>query len=307
MKISGIAIIRNGVEFDYPFLESLRSLLPLVDELIINVGISGDKTLEEIKIFCATEGKGKASFFESHWPFDDPQKRKDGIILSEQTNLALDRATGDWCIYLQSDEVLHEADYLKLKTAFKNFHADPKVDGLLFNYLHFYGSYDVVQQTRSAYRREVRAFKRASTARSVGDAQSFRKTDGSKLNVARCDARVFHYGWVRTPDAMKEKTLFMDKLYHSGDSSQNADGEALPHTGMNYRYKRFWGLRKYNGSHPQTMQERIEKKGWSWDLKNSPYVWEWKDLKKVILDSFEKITGYRLFEYKSYRIVDSNK
>src|SRR6185295_9837059 len=114
-----------------------------------------------------------------------------------------------------------------------------EVEALVFDYLHFYGSFDVLQKNRGAYRREVRAFKRSSTARSVGDAQSFRKASGEKLGAARAGARVFHYGWVRTPDAMKEKTFFMDQLYHGKPEPRN-EATGTPHTGDNYRYKRFW-------------------------------------------------------------------
>lgn len=302
MKVSGFTLIRNGTEFDYPYIESLRSLLPLVDELIINVGIGTDDTLSRIQEFARTEGQGKVVYFESHWPLDDPEKKKGGLILSEQTNLALDRCTGDWCVYLQADEVFHEADWKSLRQAMERNCDDTLIEGLLFDYVHFYGSFDVVQETRSSYRREVRAIKRTTGARSVGDAQSFRKPDGSKLRVVRAGARVFHYGWVRTPEAMREKTFFMDQLYH-GDPSTQAEATRTPFTGDNYRYKRFWGLRKFRGTHPAVMRERIAKKGWHWDLAQSPYTWEWKDAKKVVLDLIERATGERFFEYRSYILV----
>ena len=298
MKVSGFTLLRNGVRFDYPFLESLRSLLPLVDELIVNVGIGDDSTLEEVRRFAESEGQGKVRWFESRWPFDDPAKRKGGLILSEQTNLSLDRCTGDWCIYLQADEVFHEEDASRLRASLERCYGDAGIEGLLFDYVHLYGSFDVVQRTRSAYRREVRAFKRSSGARSVGDAQSFRKADGSKLRVARAGARVFHYGWVRTPEAMKEKTVFMDRLYHQ----DAADGD-VPHTGDNFRYKRFWGLYRFEGSNPAVMRDRIARKGWHWDLERSPFVWNWKDAKKIGLDLIERATGIRLFEYRSYRLT----
>lgn len=304
MKVSGFTLVRNGTRFDYPYLESLRSLLPLVDELIINVGIGDDDTLERIKRFAQEEGQGKVSWFESRWPLDDPEKKKGGKILSEQTNLALDRCTGDWCIYLQADEVFHERDYPALKRTLELAHPHGEVEGLLFDYVHFYGSFDVVQETRSAYRREVRAVRRSSGARSVGDAQSFRKPDGSKLKVIRAGgARVFHYGWVRPPEAMREKTVFMDQLYHG--TQKTGSQEPTPHTGDNYRYKRFWGLAPFKATHPAVMRERIHAKGWNWDLKKSPYVFTAKDTKKVVLDLIERATGYRLFEYRSYRLVGS--
>lgn len=302
MKVSGFTLVRNGTRFDYPYLESLRSLLPLVDELVINVGIGDDDTLERIRSFAETEGAAKVRIFESRWPLDDPEKRKGGKILSEQTNLALDRCTGDWCVYLQADEVLHEGDHPRIRAAMERLRSDEAIEGLLFDYVHFYGSFDVVQNTRSAYRREVRAIKRSSGARSVGDAQSFRRGDGSKLAVARVGARIFHYGWVRTPDAMKEKTFFMDQLYHGAPKAQDA-ASGTPHTGDNYRYKRFWGLMPYTGTHPSVMSERIRKKGWHWDLARSPLSWKWSDAKKIALDLFERATGVRLFEYRSYRLV----
>jgi hypothetical protein len=303
MKVSGFTLVRNGTKYDYPYLESLRSLLPVVDELVINVGLGDDDTAERLAEFARTEGQGKVQIFESLWPLDDPEKKKGGLILSEQTNLALGRCTGDWCIYLQADEVLHEADAKRLRETLEASFSRPEIEGVLFDYLHFYGSFDVIQQTRSAYRREVRAIKRSSLARSVGDAQSFRKPDGSKLNVVRPGVRVFHYGWVRTPEAMREKTFFMDQLYHGAPKAAD-EAEGIPHTGDNYRYKRFWGLRSFDDSHPAVMKERIARKGWHWDLAHSPLAWEWKDAKKILLDSLEALTGHRFFEYRSYRLLD---
>ncbi|MCM2277707.1 MAG: glycosyltransferase family 2 protein [Oligoflexia bacterium] len=300
-RLSGFTLVRNGEKFQYPYLESLRSLLPLVDELVINVGRGEDETLGRVQEFARAEGQGKVVLFESDWPLDDPEKRKGGLILSEQTNLALERCTGDWCFYLQADEVLHEEDAPRFRQALERAHGDPAIEGLLFDYVHFYGSFDVVQVTRSAYRREVRVVRRASGARSVGDAQSFRKGDGSKLRVARAQARVFHYGWVRPPEAMKEKTFFMDQLYHGKPDARDA-ATGTPHTGENYRYKRIWGLRPFRGSHPRVMGQRIASQGWSWDLANSPFVWSWRDAKKIVLDLFERATGIRLFEYRSYRL-----
>jgi glycosyltransferase involved in cell wall biosynthesis len=303
MKVSGFTLIRNGTQYDYPYIESLRSLLPLVDELVINVGRGDDDTADKIAEFARTEGQGKVLSFESLWPLNDPEKKKGGLILSEQTNLALEKCTGDWCVYLQADEVFHEADAPKLRQAMRESQDRPEVEGILFDYVHFYGSFDVVQKTRSAYRREVRAIRRSSGARSVGDAQSFRKADGSKLQVIRPGVRVFHYGWVRTPDAMKEKTFFMDQLYHGAPKAEDA-ATITPHTGENYRYKKIWGLKPFRGSHPAVMRERIGKKGWNWDLKHSPLVWTWSDSKKIVLDTLEALTGYRFFEYRSYKLID---
>ena len=45
MKISAFTFIRNGQILGYPFLQSIESILPIVDEFVINVGESEDDTL----------------------------------------------------------------------------------------------------------------------------------------------------------------------------------------------------------------------------------------------------------------------
>jgi glycosyltransferase involved in cell wall biosynthesis len=290
-KISGFSLVRNGVKFDYPFLESWRSLLPVVDELVLNIGISDDDSLAVAKKFAEEEGQGKVRIFESEWPLHIPEKKKSGLILSEQTNLALEQCKYDWCFYIQADEVIHEDDYSLIREVVEKA-SEQKLDAVVFQYAHFYGSFNVIQETRSAYRREMRIIRKSSGARSVGDAQSFLKNGTTKLDAILTKARIFHYGWVRTPDAMKVKTEFMDQLYH-GNDVQKSD---------NYIYKRFWGLKQYFGTHPSVMKVRIQTKGWNWDLKKSPFVFSASDLKKAVLDLYESMTGSRPFEFKNYHL-----
>jgi glycosyltransferase involved in cell wall biosynthesis len=285
-------------------------MLPLVDELVINVGIGDDNTLELVQKFAVQEGRSegpgecgrKVVILESDWQLENPEKKRGGVILSEQTNLALSSCRHEWCLYLQADEVIHEEDFSKIRNALTLASKNPEIDGLLFDYVHFYGSFDVVQKSRNVYRREVRVIRKSSTARSVGDAQSFRKLQGQKLNVLHSGARIFHYGWVRPPEAMKEKTFFFDQLYH-GDPTPGNARHGIPHTGDNYLYKKIWGLRPFRGTHPRVMEQRIQSKGWHWDLQNSPLVFSWKDLKKVTLDLIENLTGHRFFEYRSYKLM----
>ncbi len=112
--------------------------------------------------------------------------------------------------------------------------------------------------------------------------------------MIRSHARVFHYGWVRPPQVMKEKTVAMDKLYHPDDS---------PGTGDNYKYKRIFGLERFTGTHPAVMRERIAEKSWKVDLLAYPLVWEWGDIRKVINRTIERTTGWLPFQYKNYIVV----
>jgi hypothetical protein len=291
-KISGFTFVRHGAKFDYPFLESMRSMLPIVDELVVVVGKGEDETLARVRQLAQAEAKLKV--FESVW---DEQLRKDGAILAQQTDLAISYCTGDWGIYLQADEVLHEADYPKIRQAILHAHAQVDIDGLLFDYVHFYGDFFIVNNSPSAYRHEVRAIRLKAGIVSWRDAQGFRRklphgdhAHFEKPRVLRSSARIFHYGWVRPPEVMREKTVAMDRLYH---------GEGYG-TGENYRYKRIFGLERFTGTHPTVMRERVEEKRWKVDLMDSPLIWEWGDARKVLARAIERATGWLPFQYKNY-------
>ncbi|MBI2604515.1 MAG: glycosyltransferase [Deltaproteobacteria bacterium] len=300
MRVSGFTILRNGVEFDFPFRESILSALPICDEFIVNVGVSTDGTRQALEDFARalpSAGASKVKLFESAWPLDDPEKRKGGAILSEQTNLALERCRGDWCLYLQADEVLHEEDLPLLRRQFEEL---DEPEALVFRYVHFYGTYDVIQTSRSSYRREVRAIRNGRGIRSAGDAQGFRRGDGSKVEAVLTSARIFHYGWVRHQEIMRAKTGFMDTLYHPGASPDR------PVTGDNYLYKRIVGLRPFRGTHPAVMRERVQNTP-SFDFSKAPGVFHWKDTWKLLSGWIERLTGHRLFEYRNYRLMKKKR
>ena len=128
-----------------------------------------------------------------------------------------------------------------------------------------------------------------------GISMSFKTGDQfEKPRVLRSNARIFHYGWVRPPEVMREKTVAMDKLYHG-------DGAG---TGENYKYKRIYGLERFTGTHPAVMRARVEEKRWKVDLMAAPLVWEWKDARKVLSRNIEKLTGWLPFQYKNYEVVE---
>lgn len=299
MLISGFTIIRNGLKFDFPFLESIRSFLPICDELVINVGISEDATrqaLEQLRFQLPPNDAAKIKMFESDWPLNDPEKRKGGQILADQTNLALGQCQGTWCLYLQGDEVLHEDDLPVIRAQLEKLAPQNHVEALVFEYVHFYGNYNVVQTSRSSYRREIRAVRNGLGIRSTGDAQSFRHASGQKLNAVLSRARVFHYGWVRPQEVMREKTGFMDTLYHPDAKAER------PATGDNYVYKNIVGLKPFQGTHPAVMRERVRNAP-AFDFSRAPKVFHLKDSWKLLSGWIEQTTGVRPFEYKNYKLI----
>ena len=287
MTVSGFTFIRNGVRFDYPFLESIHSLLPLVDELVVAVGDSDDGTRDRLKSLRSP----KIRLIDTVW---DPAERQGGTILAQQTNIALNQTTGDWAFYLQGDEVLHEADCDIIQSRLAQAHSDERIEGLLFDYAHFYGSYDWVGNSRRWYRREVRLFRNRAGVRSWGDAQGFRR-EGKKLNVRHIPARIFHYGWVKPPKAQQDKLRSFHRLWNADEWVQNEVGNA-----PEYSYADGGRLREFQGAHPSVMAERVARQDWTFEYDPRRVRIRLKDR---LLDAVEDLTGYRVGEYRNYKLL----
>ena len=103
MKVTGFTIIRNAVKYDYPVVESIRSILPICDEFIVAVGESEDETRELV----ASIAPDKIKIIDTKW---DLSLRTGGRVLADETNKALEAISPDtdWAFYIQADEVMHE-------------------------------------------------------------------------------------------------------------------------------------------------------------------------------------------------------
>lgn len=193
MKVAGFTFIRNAVKYDYPIIEAITSILPICDEFIVAIGNSEDETEQLI----LSIGSPKIKIIHTVW---DDTLREGGKVLAIETDKAMDAISTDvdWCFYIQGDEVVHER-YLPVIVTAMQQHADDKyVEGLLFKYEHFYGSYQYVGDAPNWYRREIRVVRKDAQIRSYRDAQGFRKNN-QKLHVKLIDAFVYHYGWVKNP------------------------------------------------------------------------------------------------------------
>ena len=289
MFVSGFTIARNVIKFDYPIVEAIRSILPLCDEFIVAVGKSEDETLQLIKSI----NDPKIKIVETVW---DDTLREGGKVLADETNKAYDAISekADWCFYIQGDEVIHEKYLPAIKEGILKWKGDKSVDGLLFNYTHFYGSYDFVGDSRKWYRKEIRIVRKNSEIRSYKDAQGFRKKDNSKLHVKAIDAYVYHYGWVKPPEAMQAKQESFHKMWHDDQWMK----ENIPVTDK-FDYSQIDSLAKFTGTHPQVMQERIKKQNWKFDFDPTKKKW---GMKMRFLMWVEKVFGKRIGEYRNYEL-----
>lgn len=290
MKVSGFTIIRNAVKLDYPIVEAIRSILPVCDEVVVAVGASDDHTLDVVRAI----DPAKIRIIETVW--DDTQ-REGGRVLALETDKAFAAVLpdADWCFYIQADEVLHEQYHAAVKEAMMKFVNDKNVDGLLFHYEHFYGSFDYVGASWKWYRREIRIIRNDKNIFSYRDAQGFRKRPNEKLRVRLINATIYHYGWVREPKAMRRKQEAFSQLYHDDQWINDHVPKAEA-----FDYSHIDNLERFTGSHPKVMEDRIHRLNWSFDhdlSKNTLTIRE--RLKRLA----SQLVGYRVGEYKNYKLL----
>lgn len=242
-RVSGFSIVRGARELDYPIIESLRSLLPLAEEIVVVAHRGDEATLNML----GSLGDERLRVVPVDW---DEGPRGGGRTLAWLTNLGLARCRCPWALYLQADEVIHEADYDRIHGALERCDGVPAVDALSFRFLHFEGSHGYVNPLR--YRRQCRLVRNDGRLESVRDAAGFGRVDGRRLRTRSSGARIFHYGWARRPDQLKAKTLALARLYHD-DASVDRRWGGLPAERFGSAELAF----RWAGSHPAVMALRI--------------------------------------------------
>lgn len=289
MKVSGFTFIKNAVQFEYPVVESILSVLPLCDEMIVAVGDSSDTTRELI----AAIPSDKIRIIDTVW---NPALREGGAVLADETNKAFHAITGksDWCLYIQGDEVLHEQYLDSVRKGMLEWKDDPEVEGLLFKYKHFYGSFDYVATSSRWYRNEIRVIRQDPAIYSYRDAQGFRKGNDKKLHVKQLDAYLYHYGWVRPPKTMLAKQKNFGGYWDGGLRTEEENKQLF--TG-DFDYSKIDKLERFTGTHPQVMEERIKRMNWRFDYDLS---YNKKTLKDFFKNTVEKITGNRPFDHNNF-------
>ena len=133
MRVSAFTFIRNGEILGYPFIQSIKSVLPIVDEFVINVGISEDDTLDEIQSI----DDSKIRIIQSNWN-DNMQDR--GYVYGQQKMIAQFNCTGDWAFYIEGDEVYHENELDRIRHSMEVHLNHQNVEALVVNFYHFYGN-----------------------------------------------------------------------------------------------------------------------------------------------------------------------
>lgn len=289
MKVAGFSFIRNAIQFDYPIVEAITSVLPLCDEFVIAVGDSDDDTLGLIKAIPSE----KIRIIRTTW---DENAKAGGRVLALETDKALAAISSDadWAFYIQGDEVLHEQYLPVVKEAMQQYLVDKSIDGLLFKYLHFYGSYSYIGDSRRWYRREIRVIRNTGNVVSYKDAQGFRTRDNRKLKVKLIDAYIYHYGWVKPPETQKKRLRNANHFWNTSETIAKADAGV-----DTFDYSHIDSLAHFTGTHPAVMQARVDRLNWPFTFDTSQKHYS---PRVRFLTFIEKLTGWRIGEYKNYKL-----
>jgi hypothetical protein len=313
MTISGFTMVRNATKLYYPIKQAISSILPLVDEFVVALGESDpdDNTLAEIQSI----GSEKIKIIHTIW---DLEKYPRGMEHAHQTDIAKAACTGDWLFYLQSDEVVHEDDLPKIRRRCEELLHEPEVEGILFKYKHFWGDYDHYITSHAWYANEIRIIRNDKDIHSWESAQSFRRIpefDGIhyrekkgtfKLKVARVDATIFHYGWVRPPQYMQKKRKAFATIHSGRDKAE----EHFRREQEEFDFGNLSQLSVYHDTHPAVMEERIRLFNWADQLERrrqpqSVMRHKHERLKYRLLTFIEQnfLGGRQIMSFKNYHLV----
>lgn len=240
MTISGFTFIRNGTLLGYPYVESLRSLLSICDEVIVAVGQGQDDTLAQM--LALSELDPKLKVIETTWN-ESMQDR--GYVYAQQKMIAQFNCTGDWAFYLEGDEVLHEQDISPLKATLQRYVENPNIEAVVFDYYHFYGSPHTLAISPGWYRRAPRIIRNSIRSYSP-DGLFFVVMDQNKRGrypyAALAQVPIYHYGHVRAVANMQAKIQQVSRYWGHAPPAFAGYGNMDPKA-----------LGQFQGTHPAVM------------------------------------------------------
>ena len=285
MKVSAFTFIKNGQILGYPFLESIQSILPIVDEFVINVGESEDNTLELIH---SIKDK-KIRIIESRWN-EEMQDR--GYVYGQQKMIAQFNCSGDWAFYIEGDEIYHENDLEQIKKSMEIHLSDPNVEALVPDFNHFYGNANSVLNSPGWYRSEARIIKNSVRSYSP-DSLFWLILDSNKKGryprAKHLGVACYHYGWVRSEDQMNLKSIKVQKYW---------GGEPVK---INYSQMDQEIIQKFQGTHPKIIKDWLPKDIGLYKV-DSSYKITLKQKKHRLMIKLEKLFGIELSK-KHYKLV----
>jgi glycosyltransferase involved in cell wall biosynthesis len=290
MKVSGFTFLRNGHKMGYPFVESINSILPIVDEFVVALGPSDDDTEEMVRGI----GDPKIRIIPTHW---NERVRNDysfkGFVYGQQKSIALFNCTGDWAFYLEGDEVVHENDLPKIRAAMEKYLDDEEVEALVFDYLHFYGNANTYAWSPAWYRTAPRILRNTIPAWAPKGLFFLVMADhkrGRYPRAAHTGATIYHYGWLKTEQQMNMRKQSVAKFWSSGPLAPVVYADIDPQI-----------LRRFSGTHPKAAQSWLLPADGIFQADPNHRLTS-REKKHRLMLKLEQWFGFR-FNKKHYRLV----
>lgn len=288
MKVSGFTFLRNGTILGYPYIESLRSLLAVCDEVVVAVGNSDDDTLEQVRAI----GDPKLRIIETTW---NEVMQDRGYTYAQQKMIAQFNCTGDWAFYLEGDEVIHEKDYATIRAAMEKYLHDKEVEALVFDYYHFYGSPSTYAYSPRWYRRAPRIIR--NSIRSWAPDGLFwlimqENKRGRYPNAAFTGCHLYHYGHIRSVAKMNEKQKRVERYWGKTPKEFKGYGDIDPVS-----------IRVFDNSHPAIADSWLKNDAEQVLTLNPNYVVSRRDHKHRLMMWLEKLLGGKDFTKKHYKLI----
>ena len=174
MQISSCIIVKNEAENIARCLESIKSIS---DEIIVVDTGSTDNTVEIAKSYGA-----RIYFYE--WDNN----------FSNARNFALEKATGDWIIFLDADEYFEENTPKELKNVLKHMVYNKDYDAILCKMYNIEGSESKIISESPT----IRVFRGKSGIRYSGSIHEQPLKNGNKLRIAHINdvsLIIYHTGY----------------------------------------------------------------------------------------------------------------
>lgn len=288
MVVSGFTFLRNAVLLGYPFIESINSLLPVCDEVIIAVGKSEDNTLELVRQI----NDPKIKIIETSWNENMADR---GYVYAQQKMIAQFNCNGDWVFYLEGDEVIHEKDVPLIRGQMAKYLADKEVEALVFDYHHFYGAPDYVAISPRWYRKAPRIIR--NTIRSYAPDGLFwvvmdNNKHGRYPKAANVGCHLYHYGHVRNVQAMDNKNQKVERYWNKVAQKFNSYGNVDPKS-----------IIQFNSSHPEIVKNWLETSAEHRLTFNPDYRLTSRDKKHRIMMFIGKFLGNPNWTKKHFKLI----
>lgn len=294
MTVSGFTFVYHAIELDFPVVECIKSMLPICDEFIVNIGMPDDGTIDLIRSI-----DDKIKIITTPWY---PKQIKKGAWRYDQfEDIALFTCQGDWIFSLQADEVVHEEDLPKIKEAMTKYADDLEVEGLLVKLYQFYGGYNFRRIDRQWPQSGVRIVRNGINVYSAAGSQTFYIAERRKmryLKVADIGAHIYHYGWVRNPRVIEKKNVLVGGYHYSEERVSKIKSQRFDYHNINPKY-----LEAFTSSHPEVMQERISKCNWAFDPSKCYYKPTLRSLRYELKSLIERCFGKGIFGPHYYRKI----